>query len=65
MNQEDKPVANFSYANGNVFNLMGIAKKALRSAGLHEEATEMLARVQASGSYDEALAIMNEYVDVQ
>ena len=65
MKEEDRPVAVFSDQNGNVFNLIGIARRALKEAGYREEAEEMTAKVQKSRSYDEALAVMNEYVDVE
>ena len=47
---------------GNVFNLMGICSNALKKAGYPEKSKEMFDRVTSCGSYDEALAIMNEYV---
>jgi hypothetical protein len=50
-------------ADGNVFNLLGIASSALKRAGLREEAAEMRSRVMDSGSYGNALAIMTEYVE--
>ena len=65
MKEEDRPVAVFSDQNGNVFNLIGIARRALKEAGYREEAEEMTEKIQKSRSYDEALAIMNEYVDVE
>lgn len=58
-----KPYAALIGANGNIFNLTGIASVALKRAGLWEESKEMAARVMASGSYDEALMILCEYVD--
>lgn len=61
----EKPKARLIGADGNVFNLMGIASKALKAAGLKEQATEMCSKIMSSGSYDEALAIMMEYVEVE
>ena len=49
-------------ADGNVFNLIGICRKELIRAGFNDKAKEMTNRVTSSGSYDEALAIMLEYV---
>ena len=49
---------------GNIFNLMGIASKILRQNGMAEEAVEMRDRIRASGSYDEALCIIGEYVNI-
>lgn len=51
--------------NGNIFNLMGIASRTLKRAGLIEEAEEMVDRITKSQSYLEALAIISEYVDIE
>ena len=59
----DKPKVKLVGQNGNVFNLLGICTVALKRAGLYEEAQELKKRVLSSGSYDEALALMLEYVD--
>ena len=63
MNNKQKPKAELIGADGNVFNLIAISVKALKRSGMHQEATEMANRIYASQSYDEALGIMNEYVD--
>ena len=62
--EREKPDAPLVGADGNVFSLLGIASRALKQHGMREEATEMCARVTASGSYDEALGIIREYVNV-
>lgn len=49
---------------GNIFNLIGIASRTLRQNGMAEEAKEMTNRIYQSGSYDEALCIMGEYVNI-
>ena len=49
---------------GNIFNLMGIASRTLRGHGMGEQAKEMTSRIRASGSYDEALNIIGEYVNI-
>ena len=49
---------------GNIFNLMGIASRTLRDHGMDEQAKEMTARIRKSGSYDEALNIIGEYVNI-
>ena len=49
---------------GNIFNLMGIASRTLRDHGMPEQAKEMSERIRASGSYDEALNIIGEYVNI-
>lgn len=60
-----KPKAKLIGADGNIFNLIGIASRSLKRAGQNDKATEMLERVMNSGSYDEALSIIMEYVEVE
>ncbi len=64
-NNSKKPVAKLIGADGNVFNLLGVCKSALSKAGMRDKADEMTKRVFDCGSYDEALQIMMEYVDVK
>ncbi len=59
----EKPEAAIIGADGNVYNILGIARRALKQAGMSKEAEEMTAKVTASGSYDTALAIIMEYVE--
>lgn len=49
---------------GNIFNLVGIASKALKRAGFADAAKEMTNKVFASESYDQALQIVMSYVEV-
>lgn len=49
---------------GNIFNLMGIASRTLKNHDMADEASEMRNRVMSSGSYDEALSIIGEYVNI-
>lgn len=49
---------------GNIFNLVGIARRTLMEHGMTDEAKEMADRVFASGSYSEALCIIGEYVHI-
>lgn len=60
-----KPKAKLIGADGNVFNLIGIASRSLKRAGQNDKATEMSERVMNSASYDEALSIIMEYVEVE
>lgn len=62
--QRQKPDCPMIGADGNVFNLMGMASRALKEAGMKEEAREMCQRVYASESYGCALNIMGEYVNI-
>ncbi len=63
-NKTEKPKAKVIGENGNVFNLIGICSKALKNAGQPDKAKEMSGRVMASGSYTEALQIMEEYCEL-
>ncbi len=49
---------------GNIFNLVGIASRTLKRNGLSDEASEMTSKVFKSGSYEEALGIIGEYVNI-
>jgi hypothetical protein len=61
----NKPVCRLSDKNGNVFNLIAVVSKTLKKAGLKQQATEFTSKVMNAGSYDEALQIMMEYVEVK
>ena len=41
-----------------------LAARTLRHNGLAEQATEMTGRIHECGSYDEALCIIGEYVNI-
>lgn len=49
---------------GNIYNLMGIAARTLKKNGMAEQAREMRDRICDSGSYDKALCIIGEYVNI-
>lgn len=49
---------------GNIFNLMGIAIRTLKEHGMEEQAREMRSRIMESGSYDKALVIIGDYVNI-
>lgn len=59
-----KPKCPLIGQNGNIFNLIGIASKTLKRNGMYDEAKEMCSRITSSGSYDEALSIIDEYVEI-
>lgn len=59
-----KPVAKLSGQNGNIFNLLGIASRSLKAAGQYSKAKEMNNKAMSSSSYDEALSVIMEYVEV-
>lgn len=49
---------------GNIFNLMGIAARTLQRNGMAEQAAEMQQRITESDSYEAALCIIGEYVNI-
>lgn len=49
---------------GNIFNLVGITVRALEKNGQRDAAAEMRSRVFSSKSYDDALLIISEYVNI-
>ena len=49
---------------GNIFNLLGIASRALKRNGQRDEAEDMSERVFKSNSYDVALMIISDYVEI-
>lgn len=49
---------------GNIFNLMGIASRTLKENGMAEQAREMRQRITQCQSYDSALCIIADYVNI-
>lgn len=62
--EKQKPDCELIGQDGNIFNLMGIASRTLRKNGMEEEATEMCTRIRESSSYNSALCIIGEYVNI-
>ena len=61
-----KPKCRLVGEDGNIFNLMGLASKTLKIADLSDESKEMIERITSGAqSYEEAIAIIMEYVDVE
>lgn len=50
---------------GNIFGILGRASRLLKQAGQSKQADEMFQRVTSSGSYNEALCIISEYVETE
>jgi hypothetical protein len=50
--------------NGNIYNLMGIASDTLRKNGQAEQAREMCKWVVQSDSYEQALNVIGDYVNI-
>ena len=63
-NKQNKPDCPLIGTDGNIFNLVGIASRTLKKNGLTSEANEMASKVYKSGSYEEALGIIGEYVNI-
>lgn len=49
---------------GNIFNLMGIASRTLKEHGQSDQAQEMFDRITQCHSYDAALSIIGDYVNI-
>ena len=62
--KQSKPNCPLIGQDGNIFNLVGIASRTLKRNGLTSEANEMTSKVYKSGSYEEALGIIGEYVNI-
>ncbi len=60
----EKPDCALTSEDGNIFNLAGLAAGTLREHGMKEQAEEMKERVCSSHSYEEALGIIGEYVNI-
>ena len=62
--QPDKPKVQLSGTNGNVFALLAKGIIVLNRNKQPEQAKELIKKVFAAASYDEALQLMMEYCDV-
>lgn len=62
--QKKKPDCALIGQDGSIFNLMGIASRTLKENDLTEQAKEMRERITSGGSYDEALCVIGEYVNI-
>jgi len=59
-----KPVVEDFSSDGNVFACLGQCTKALKEVRLINEAKELTEKVFNADSYDEALSIMMDYVEI-
>ena len=50
--------------NSNIFHLAGKAAATLKQNGMRMEAKEMLDKITSCGSYDEALCVIGDYVNI-
>jgi len=64
-----KPACKLIGQNGNVFNLIGIVKKTLKTNGLAQEGEQFLLELkkiqETGGSYDDVLVLIMKYVEVE
>ena len=60
----DKPKCKLIGKDGNVFNIIGLVKKALKDSGQPDKAKEFVTRAFNAGSYDEVLNMAGEYVEI-
>jgi hypothetical protein len=63
MSEVNKPRVRLIGEDGNAFAILGKVKKALRKAGLNDEAEAFMEEAM-SGDYDHLLATAMEYVEV-
>ena len=59
-----KPDCALIGANGNIFNLLGLARKTLIENDMVAESKEMCSKVYQCGSYSEALNVIGDYVNI-
>ena len=62
--ERGKPDCPLIGEDSNIFNLIGIAARTLRNNDMKAEAKEMSSRVMSAGSYEDALQIIGEYVNI-
>lgn len=62
--KNNKPQCKLIGEDGNIFNLVGIASRTLKNNGKETEAEKMRSKVFASGSYEEALSVIGDYVEI-
>ena len=60
-----KPKMALAGHDGNIFGILGRASRLLKQAGQSKQADEMFQRVTSSGSYNEALCIISEYLETE
>ena len=62
----EQPLCPLIGQDGNIFNLVGIAARTLREAGLRDQAKELTHRIFSGEchSYGEALCLIGEYVTI-
>lgn len=62
-NGKEKPKCNIHDAFGTMIEIMGLASKTLKENNMIDESREMIEKATRTYSYDEALDVINEYVE--
>jgi hypothetical protein len=62
---DTKPICKLVGTDGNVFAIIGKVSAALKKAGHPDKASQFTAKAFQSGSYDEVLRLVMEYVEVR
>lgn len=65
MESVEKPSCKLVGSDGNVFAIIANVSKALRRAGQADRAAEFQEKALSSASYEDVLALCNEYVEVE
>lgn len=60
-----KPTCKLIGSNGNVFVLIGLVSNTLKKSGSPELAKEFIDKVLKCKSYEEALCIISDYVEIE
>lgn len=63
--KQRKPSMRLEGQDGNIFCILGRASNLLKGVGQKDQADEMFRRVTNSGSYEEALHIISEYIETE
>jgi hypothetical protein len=61
----EKPKCKLIGEDGNIYNLLGVARRILHKNNLQKQAIEMQERAFKAKSYEDALCIIMDYVDVE
>lgn len=61
---EEKPQVTLAGQNGNIFNLLSIATKALKENNQRKQAKELQEKLFSANSYHEAIQLIGEYCEV-
>jgi len=61
----DKPVCKLVGVDSNVFSIIGVVSQTLKRDGQRDRAKDFQTRAFAAGSYDEVLAMVHDYVEVE